>query len=170
MTGPFGQTDCPCGSRAHAHHVVPVPKYTAALTLPSRVDSVRAAVAFLVDTARRLNVPAASTTLFEVAIAEAVANAVRHGHSGAESATIRCEIEHDERQLTLRIIDGGPGFTVPEPQLPEIITEQVETLPEAGYGLPIIQSAFPIVRAVRVNGRFGLEFGLPLPAQPYPAK
>jgi hypothetical protein len=40
--------------------------------------------------------------------------------------------------------------------------EQLERLPESGYGVPIIQSMFPGVRAIRVNGRFGLELCLPV--------
>ena len=162
MTGPVSRPDVECHCPSRPHQMVPASRQTSAVTLPNRLDSVRAAVAFFVDGARRLHVPAASTALFEVAIAEAVANAVKHGHPGADNATFVCEIEHDEHQLTLRIIDGGPGFAVPDPRLPEITTDQVEALPEAGYGLPIIQSAFPIVRAVRENGRFGLELGLPL--------
>lgn len=136
--------------------------YVATLMVPNRVESVRPAATFFMDTARALNVAAANTPLFEVAVTEALANAVKHGHPGDEGAVIVCELEYSPKQLTLRIIDGGRGFTVPEPRVPNITPDQVETLPESGFGLPIIQSAFPVVRAIRRGGRFGLELCLPI--------
>jgi len=135
--------------------------YVASLTVPNRVESVRPAASFLVQTARALNVPAATKPVFEVAVTEALTNAVKHGH-GREPAVVTCELEVTTSQLTLRIIDSGRGFTIPTPTLPAVSAEQVERLPESGYGVPIIQSIFPSVRAIHVNGRFGLELCLPL--------
>lgn len=136
--------------------------YIASLTVPNRVESVRPVASFLVQTARALNVPAAAKPLFEVAVTEALTNAVKHGHSGEPNAVVMCELELTATQLTLRILDGGRGFTLPTQTLPTVSAEQVERLPESGYGVPIIQSMFPTVRAIRVNGRFGLELCLPL--------
>ena len=137
--------------------------YVASLTVPSRVESVRPAALFLVQTAAALNVAAATTPLFEVAVTEALTNAVKHGHSGESSAVVTCELELTASHLTLRIIDGGRGFAIPTPTLPSVSVEQVERLPESGYGVPIIQSVFPSVQAIRVRGRFALELCLPLP-------
>jgi anti-sigma regulatory factor (Ser/Thr protein kinase) len=139
-----------------------VPPYSASLTVANRPESVRPAVAFLVQTARALRIPEASKPLFEVALDEAVTNAVKHGNGGDEGAVIVCEIEMAARQLIFRIIDSGPGFVVPDPALPNIIPDQVQAIPESGFGLPIIQTVFPAVRAARVNGRFALELGLPV--------
>lgn len=134
--------------------------YMATLTVPNRVESVRPATAFLVQAARAWKVPAAAEPVFEVAVSEAITNAVKHGRAGAEGATITCDIQVENRHLTLRIIDGGDGFDVPPPRLPDVSRDKVETLPEAGYGLPIIQIVFPIVRVINVGGKFGVELGL----------
>jgi anti-sigma regulatory factor (Ser/Thr protein kinase) len=136
--------------------------YVASLTVPNRLESVRPAASFLVQTARALNVPAATKPLFEVAVTEAVTNAVKHGHSGEPNAVVTCEFELTAAQLILRITDGGRGFTIPPQTLPAVLPEHVERLPESGYGVPIIQSMFPTVRAICVNGRFGLELCLPV--------
>jgi anti-sigma regulatory factor (Ser/Thr protein kinase) len=119
-------------------------------------------VSFLVQTARALNVPAAQDSLFEVAVNEALANAVKHGSRGNSDGVIVCELEIAPSQLIVRVIDNGPGFTVPAPTLPRITPGQPQALPERGYGVPIIQSVFPVVRAIRSNGRFGLELRLPI--------
>ena len=141
---------------------IPVQGYVASLTVPNRVESVRPATSFLVATSRALNVPAAANPLFEVAVSEAITNAVKHGHKGEVRGAITCELEVAPAALTVRVLDGGAGFRVPEPQFPPISDERLQALPESGYGLPIIHSVFPVVRAVKVNGRFGLELSLPL--------
>lgn len=133
---------------------------SATLIVPNRTEFVRPAAAFLVQSARAHHVPAASQPVFEVAITEALTNAVKHGHPGQAEAFIVCEIELHERQLRVRIIDGGRGFRIPDPRVPNISAQDIQSLPESGFGLPIIQSVFPVVRAIDVNNRFGVELEL----------
>jgi anti-sigma regulatory factor (Ser/Thr protein kinase) len=142
-----------------------IPGYSASVasvTVPNRVESVRPAVAFIVQMSRALKVPQASRPLFEVAVSEALANAVKYGRDDRGEDAIMCELELSARQLTLRIIDGGKGFVIPTARLPHVDPADTQSLPESGYGLPIIQSVFPAVRTIRAHGRFGLELGLPL--------
>jgi serine/threonine-protein kinase RsbW len=147
----------------HAVEMVSSHPFHARLTVPHKIESVRPAAAFFVETAKGLNVAAASTPAFEVAIAEALTNAVKHGGAATTGAVIVCEIEHTARQLVVRVIDTGPGFAVVPAPLPQIKPEEVESLPESGYGLPIIHQVFPSVRGIRKDGRFALELSLPLP-------
>jgi len=130
----------------------------ATLTFPNRVESVRRATAFFVENARALGVSAARNPVFEVAVSEALTNAVKH--SQAEGHTITCDICVDRGLLTLRIIDGGARFDVSNARLPEISRDHVEAVPERGYGLPIIHAVFPIVRVIEVEGRFGIELAV----------
>lgn len=139
-----------------------VPPFTASLTLPNRPDSVRPAVAFMMQTAQSLAIPQATTPLFEVALTEAVTNAVKHGHGGKDDAVITCEVQRSPGQVVFRISDSGNGFVVTDPALPPMNHETVQALPESGYGLPIIRSVFPAVRSTQIGGLFTLELGLPL--------
>ena len=131
----------------------------ATLTVPNRIEFVRPATMFLVNAARALDVPAAAEPVFEVAISEAVTNAVKHGGRSPES-TITCEMQLQDRKLTLRIIDGGAGFRPSPVQLPEISRDRIDTVPSSGYGLPIIYTVFSNVRVIEVQGRFGVELAL----------
>jgi serine/threonine-protein kinase RsbW len=131
------------------------------LTVPNRIEFVRPATAFLVQAARAFGVARAREPVFEVAVSEAITNAVKHGSRHNASATITCEAELDEGALRMRIIDNGSGFVVPEAALPDVSPDRIDALPASGYGLPIIHTVFPIVRVVRVDGRFALELGLP---------
>ena len=138
--------------------------YFASLTIPARVESLRAAAAFLVQAAKSLKVAAASEPTFELAIVEALTNAFKHGGSRgrAKDATILCELELAGQSLVVRILDSGPGFQLPPFSMPGVSKENVAALPEAGYGLPVIQSVFPGVRTVTRDDWFGLELPLEL--------
>lgn len=132
----------------------------ATLTVPSRVEFVRPATVFLVTAARALHVSTAREPVFEVAISEAITNAVKHG-SGSTQSSITCELEVSDSALIVRIIDGGSGFEVQKRGMPEVSRERIESLPASGYGLPIIHTVFPIVRVVSISGRFALELEAP---------
>jgi anti-sigma regulatory factor (Ser/Thr protein kinase) len=149
-------------SRPEPAEMLSVPPFTASVTLPNRPDSVRAAVAFMMQTAKALEIPEVAKPLFEVALTEAVSNAVKHGNGGEADAVIVCEVERSPRQLVIRVSDSGRGFVVPDPSLPSVDPQELQALPESGYGLPIIQTVFPSVRGIQVNGRFTLELVLPL--------
>ena len=136
--------------------------FVTSITVPRRPDSVRPAAAFLVDTARSLDVPAASNSLFENAIVEALNNAIQH-NSQDPGAALRCEFELVGRSLTIRIIDEAAqspvALTVPTGVTP-ITAETWQQIPESGYGLYLIRAVFPDVRAVTRNGRHGIEMQL----------
>jgi anti-sigma regulatory factor (Ser/Thr protein kinase) len=133
----------------------------ASVTVPSRVESIRLATRFLVEVARNMHVPPASDSLFEVAIDEALSNALKYGNAGRRpEALIVCELELIDRRLSVRIFDQGPGFALPRTPPPEWRADNVAMIPEGGFGLPIIQSVFPMVRTIARPGEFGLEMAL----------
>lgn len=132
----------------------------ATITVPNRVESIRPTVQFIIDTALRMEVPAASESLFEVAIAEALNNAVRHGNTTQSVDTdILCTLRRVGRQLIVSICDRGPGFNLAG-ATPDWSPADVVSIPEGGFGLPIIQQVFPVVRTIRRPGEFGLEMAL----------
>lgn len=132
----------------------------ASLRVPSRVESVRVAASFLTQAARDMRVPLASDSLFELAVVEALNNAVKHGNTGADTgAVIVCELEFAEPRLTVRILDQGPGYALP-PRRPASGADDLASVPESGYGISIIQHVFPTVRTIARGDRFGLEMSL----------
>lgn len=133
----------------------------ASVTVPASAEFVRVAAQFVLQTAKHLGVPAASGPLFEVAIVEALANAVKHGSRGRPGAVVTCEIERTPSGLSIRIYDEGEGFTPParvEPRDPAAIG--LTNIPESGYGVPIMKSVFQEIEARREGGRFCLELKL----------
>lgn len=135
---------------------------TASVTVPATPDFVRAASQFVVQTARHLGVPAAASPLFEVAVVEALANAVKHGSRGRPDATVTCEVERTDSGLSIRIYDDGEGFTPEARPVPTLEQSGVDVtaVPESGYGVPIMQNVFHHIHTERRNGRFCLELKL----------
>lgn len=133
----------------------------ASVTVESRVESIRLAAEFIVKTARDMHVPAASDSLFEVAIVEALNNAVKHGNRDQRpEALIVCELDLVDHRLTVRIFSQGQRFVLPQTAGTEWRAEDVASLPESGFGIPIIQAVFPLVRTIARPGEFGLEMEL----------
>ena len=132
----------------------------ATVTVPATADFVRLAAQFVVQTARHLGIAAAASPLFEVAVVEALANAVKHGSRGRDDAVVTCEVERSGSGLTLRIYDEGEGFQ-PEQRTPiDPAGIDVLAVPESGYGVPIMQSVFQEIDARKEDGRFCLELKL----------
>lgn len=132
----------------------------ASLTVPARPEFVHAASTFVMATARHLGAGPSLPPLFEVAIGEALANAVKHGARGRDDASVTCEVEGEGRALVIRILDEGEGFTPRPVALPDPSAVDIADVPESGYGLPIIHTVFKGVRACRNDGRFCLELSL----------
>lgn len=129
----------------------------ATLAVPRRIASVRPATAFLVQAAKARQVPAAASPLFEVAVSEAVTNAVRHARGGESDQLMTCDLEVADRRLTLRILNDDARFSLPDTAPPPT---SPDLLREHGYGLPIIRTVFPSVRVVERDGRYGVELQL----------
>jgi anti-sigma regulatory factor (Ser/Thr protein kinase) len=137
--------------------------YAVSVSVPGRVEFIRPVVEFIVQASLTLNVSGASDPLFEVAIAEALSNALRHGSEGVPDTTILCELALISDCFVVRVFDQGPGFILPVPQAPPDWTPaEIHSVPTGGFGLHIIQAVFKRVSVVRRSGQFGLEMALPL--------
>jgi len=119
----------------------------------------------MLDAARGWGVAAASGAIFEIAIAEVLVNAVRHGGVGAPGA-IQCELELTDDALWIRVFDSGAGFDPAGVASPAIDPSSPERLAETGYGLAIVHAVFSRVAALRRDGLFGVELTLRLDARP----
>jgi serine/threonine-protein kinase RsbW len=138
----------------------PYPAF-ASVTVPSRVESIRLAAEFVVHAARNMAVAAANEPHFEVAIVEALNNAIKHGNAEQRpGAFIVCELELGERTLIVRIIDQGAGYTLARAPGADWDPKDIANIPESGYGISIIRHVFPTLKTIGGPGQFGLEMTL----------
>lgn len=134
----------------------------ARVTVPGRIDAVRPVAAFLVDVARRLEVAAASASLFENAVVEALNNAVEHS-ARQPDGSVHCEVELDGRRFTIRLLDEAAptpvALTAPADMAPPV-PQSWQDIPESGYGLYLMRAVFSDIRPVTHKGRHGIEMSL----------
>jgi anti-sigma regulatory factor (Ser/Thr protein kinase) len=139
-------------------------RFAAAVTVPGRVESVRPAASFLVGLSRNLQVPAADDNLFEVAIVEALSNALKHNRDA--EGVLHCELELAGRCLRIRVLDEGArapvALAIPTGAIPwsEATTDSWEAIPDNGYGLYLMRAVFPQIKPVTRDGRHGIEMEL----------
>jgi serine/threonine-protein kinase RsbW len=95
---------------------------TTELTLPSRIEAVNEAASVV---ARILGELGANEQLMfgiDMAIREAVTNAVVHGNKRDDSKQVRVEIKSSQQEIEISVRDQGPGFNpteVPDPTTAE---------------------------------------------------
>src|SRR4051794_29168888 len=112
-------------------------RLTASVTIPGRIESLRPAAAFLVEMARGAGVSAAGNDLFEVAIVEAISNALKHNVRDAETP-IHCELEVAGRVLCIRVLDEAAraplSLAIPAGAVPwsAATADAVSEVPESG--------------------------------------
>lgn len=140
-------------------------RLTASVTVPGRIESARPAAAFLVEMARTAGVLAAENPLFEVALVEAIGNALKHNvRDGA--TPIHCELEVSGRVLCIRVLDEAAraplSLAIPTGAIPwsEATPATLDEVPESGYGLYVIRAVFPEIAPVTHGGRHGIELKL----------
>lgn len=98
----------------------------------------------------------------ELAVVEAVNNAIEHAYTEAEQGTITVSYSLSEEKVVIEIIDHGRGMTVgfvaDQGHAPEFDPEDINSLPERGMGIWLIRSSMD--RAVYQSGEDGNRWTL----------
>ncbi|MBC8489512.1 MAG: ATP-binding protein [Bacteroidetes bacterium] len=74
---------------------------------------------------------------FQIAVSEALVNAIVHGNKENKNKKVFCDIECADKHMTVRIKDEGEGFDLNEVPDP---TSKENILKEHGRGIYIIRS------------------------------
>jgi serine/threonine-protein kinase RsbW len=93
------------------------------LELPSDLDVIESAVAYLVSRVRAFDFNGSRLNLnLRVGITEALANAMLYGNAGDPGKRVHVEVEIDAREVCVQVRDEGPGFDpdcIDDPTLPQ---------------------------------------------------
>ncbi|HEV2146201.1 MAG TPA: ATP-binding protein [Longimicrobiaceae bacterium] len=132
------------------------------LELPSDLDVIEGAVAYLVDRCRGARFDGSRLTLnFRVGMCEALANAVIYGNRRDPGKCVRVEVELSSSRVAVCVRDQGEGFEpgeVPDPTLPENLERS------GGRGIFLLHKLMDEVRYNERGNevRFVLHCGEPL--------
>ena len=95
---------------------------TTELVLPSRLEAINAAASAAADFVRRLGMSEDAAYGVDMAVREAVTNAVMHGNRRDESKAVEVSFRSTPGEIEITVRDQGPGFdpkTVPDPTDPQ---------------------------------------------------
>jgi serine/threonine-protein kinase RsbW len=88
----------------------PVTEETVALSLPSRIASIDEAATAVADAARRFGIPDEALFGLDLAVREAVTNAVLHGNRQDEAVPVEVGVSGAGAELVITVRDRGQGF------------------------------------------------------------
>jgi serine/threonine-protein kinase RsbW len=97
---------------------------TTELSLPSRIETVAAAAAAVAEFVGRSGVSDEAAFGIDMAVREAVTNAVLHGNRQDENKTVELVLKSSPDAVEISVHDQGPGFNpeeVPDPTANENI-------------------------------------------------
>ena len=97
---------------------------TTELSLPSRIDTVATAAAAVADFIGRSGVSDDAAFGIDMAVREAITNAVVHGNRQDENKTVDIVLKSSPDAVEISVHDQGPGFNpedVPDPTATENI-------------------------------------------------
>jgi serine/threonine-protein kinase RsbW len=110
---------------------------TIQLTLPSRIESIARAAEAAAEVARRAGLGDDATFGLDMAVREAVTNAVLHGNRQDESKRVELGFEESGGELIVTVRDEGSGFdpsAIPDP------TDAENLLKTSGRGILFMRS------------------------------
>ena len=80
------------------------------LVIPSKLDEIVPVQNAILDEVRAADFSKQSVFAIQLALDEALANAVRHGNKLDPEKSVTVEFSVDQKQVFIRITDQGPGF------------------------------------------------------------
>jgi serine/threonine-protein kinase RsbW len=93
------------------------------LSMPANSESIATITGAISEILERLELPEQKRFEIDLAVQEALANAVVHGCDGDSSKTIRCRLNGDQQgRIVISVTDPGPGFrpeVIPDPKRAE---------------------------------------------------
>jgi serine/threonine-protein kinase RsbW len=103
------------------------------LAIPARLGAIDDARTWAVGHARAAGFDDEALADLELAMTEALANVIEHGHRGEAEVLIDVEVAVEADRLELSILDRAPEFVVSD-----VPARDPDDLSEGGYGLSVI--------------------------------
>jgi serine/threonine-protein kinase RsbW len=113
------------------------------IVLPSRIESIEQAATLVTGTATDAGVDEMTLFAIDLAVREAVANAVKHGNRLDETKQVQISFETTPQQFEITIADEGAGFDfehLPDP------TDPANLLKASGRGAFLMRQFMDEVR------------------------
>jgi serine/threonine-protein kinase RsbW len=117
------------------------------LAIPARLGAIDDARRWATGHARAAGFDEEALADLELAMTEALANVIEHGHPGEAGALVDVEVAVESDRLELRILDRAPVFAASD-----VPSRDLDDVSEGGYGLPLIGLVMDEVHRARRSG------------------
>jgi serine/threonine-protein kinase RsbW len=87
----------------------------------------------------------------ELALVEACTNAIRHGRDGERGETFRLEVRVTEDWIEFVLAEPGDAYDFDGREMPAIHAGALESLPEGGFGIPLIKAVMDVAEYRRIG-------------------
>ena len=121
-----------------------------ALLVPLALDNV-ALVAAAVRGMCLEHLDAEGAASVELALVEACTNAVRHGGKAGRGETFRLEVRVTDDWIEFVLAEPGDAYDFDGRAMPTVDPEAIETLPEGGFGIPLIKAVMDVAEYRRIG-------------------
>lgn len=109
-------------------------------SVPSEPGNERMAAEQVVEAVQVVDkLPAARLERLKTAVAEAVLNAMEHGHQYQSELPVRIRVLASETALTVSVTDQGGGESIPDPETPDLEAKLAGLETPRGWGLFLIK-------------------------------
>ncbi len=133
------------------------------LSLDSRLPNVGLLGAAVQGVCRLAGYRSPEAGLVQLAVVEAVNNALEHAYQQEPGHRVEVELRLDEKRLRFLISDWGRAMADPEPREPQFDLEDPALLPEGGLGLYLIHRIMDQVEYRSEGGKNTLIMSKKLP-------
>ena len=89
--------------------------------------------------------------MVELALVEACTNAIRHGGRAGRADTFRLEIRITEDWLEFLLVEPGDVYDFEGREMPAVERGDLESLPEGGFGIPLIKAVMDVAEYRRLG-------------------
>ncbi len=90
----------------------------------------------------------ADASMVELALVEACTNAVRHAGRGE---TFQLEVRVTERWIEFVLMERGDAYDFDGREMPAVDANTLDTLPESGFGIPLIKTVMDVAEYHRIG-------------------
>jgi serine/threonine-protein kinase RsbW len=107
------------------------------LKLKSKRSAIDSIETYLNDINKSVGLDESKFLNFQIAVSEALINAIVHGNHESDSKIVKMEIQYNDNSITVKIKDEGTGFDInklPDP------TQEENLFKEHGRGIFIMKS------------------------------
>jgi serine/threonine-protein kinase RsbW len=130
--------------KLHSESIAPADPTRFEVILPADVQAITPVVTWVMRLIGELEYAAGKEYEIEIALREALANAILHGCKGDASQQIQCIVSGDkERGVLIVVRDPGPGF---DPSAVESPTEEQNLYADHGRGIYLINKLMDEVK------------------------